>query len=187
MLSLYLSMLDTEDEKSKFDRLYEKYWRLMLYAAKGILKNEQDAEDCLHEAYIKVIKNIHNIGEIDCHETRNYLVIIIRGICFDFLAKKSRQKNDFSLESVDEIMENGISPQEKLENSELAVEMSKCMLCLPERYSTILLLKYDNDLSTEEIAEVLEISHDNVRKVLSRAKAALATELKKGGYDRYAR
>lgn len=50
---MFISAFDTEDEKSKFEKIYYKY-RDMLYAcALKIVKNSTDAEDVLHDSVYK--------------------------------------------------------------------------------------------------------------------------------------
>ncbi len=52
----YLSLLDTEEEKSKFEQLYYQYRKLMYLCAWEVLRDEQLAEDAVHEAFIKLTK-----------------------------------------------------------------------------------------------------------------------------------
>lgn len=51
---LYLQMIDAPKDRSKFERLYLAYRDLMFYVANQILHNEQDAEDAVHQAFLKV-------------------------------------------------------------------------------------------------------------------------------------
>ena len=44
---IYLQMLESEEEKSKFQRLYTKYRDLMYRVAEDLLHNEHDAEDAV--------------------------------------------------------------------------------------------------------------------------------------------
>ena len=53
---IYLQMLETPEEKSKFEQIYLEYRNLMFYVSKGILHNQQDAEDAVQEAFLKIIK-----------------------------------------------------------------------------------------------------------------------------------
>ena len=53
---IYLMMLDTEEEKSKFEKIYFKYRQLMFQVANGILKDECLSEDAVHESFIKIMK-----------------------------------------------------------------------------------------------------------------------------------
>ena len=51
---IYLQMIESEDDKVKFEEIYLKYKSPMFYAANKILHNEQDAEDAVHMAFIKI-------------------------------------------------------------------------------------------------------------------------------------
>lgn len=55
---IYLQMLETPEEKSKFEQLYLEYKGLMFHVAYEILHNEQDAEDAVHQAFVKIAENI---------------------------------------------------------------------------------------------------------------------------------
>ena len=60
---IYLQMIDGPEDQSKFEQLYLTYRGLMYYVAESILRNEQDAEDAVHDAFVAVAKNISNISE----------------------------------------------------------------------------------------------------------------------------
>ena len=51
---IYLSMIDTPEDRSKFERLYIEYRDVMYHVAYKILNNEQDAEDAVHQAFVKI-------------------------------------------------------------------------------------------------------------------------------------
>lgn len=70
MLSFYLSIIDTDQDKEKFEKLYTQYRRLMQYVAHDILKDDYLAEDAVHTAFIKIIANLNKIGDISCHKTK---------------------------------------------------------------------------------------------------------------------
>lgn len=75
---MFISAFDTEDEKSKFEKIYYKY-RDMLYAcALKIVKNSTDAEDVLHDAFIKTAKSIKQIDDIGSRRTAAYLTVITK-------------------------------------------------------------------------------------------------------------
>ncbi|MCI9444296.1 MAG: sigma-70 family RNA polymerase sigma factor [Oscillospiraceae bacterium] len=57
MLAYYLQMLDTPEEKVKFEQIYLKYRGLVYHVAEDILHNRQDAEDAVHNDYLRIIKN----------------------------------------------------------------------------------------------------------------------------------
>lgn len=53
-MMIYLQMIDTPEDRSKFEFLYMEYRGLMFHVANKILHNEQDAEDTVHQAFLKV-------------------------------------------------------------------------------------------------------------------------------------
>lgn len=55
---VYLQMIATRSDKEKFEEIYTAYRKLMLYVANEVLKNDRDAEDAVHEAFISVAKNL---------------------------------------------------------------------------------------------------------------------------------
>ena len=48
---IYLQMIDTPEDRSKFEQIYLEYRGLMFHVANEILHNEQDAEDAVHQAF----------------------------------------------------------------------------------------------------------------------------------------
>lgn len=75
MLFIYLSMIDSPEDSDKFTEIYNKYKSIMHHVAFRILKNTQDAEDAVHEAFLKLAKNISKIGDVSCKKTQTFLVI----------------------------------------------------------------------------------------------------------------
>ena len=57
----FLMMIDSDEERSKFEIIYNNYRNLMFFVAKNILNNDSDAEDAVHDAFLKIIKILENI------------------------------------------------------------------------------------------------------------------------------
>lgn len=55
---VYLAMIETPEEKTKFERLYLHYRALMYHVAYQILHNESDAEDVVHSAFVKIAEHM---------------------------------------------------------------------------------------------------------------------------------
>lgn len=53
MLTLYLSLIGTEAERSRFEEVYSQCRKQMIVIATSILKNEDDAEDVVHDVFIR--------------------------------------------------------------------------------------------------------------------------------------
>ena len=159
-------MIDSENDKRKFVILYEKYKYLMLKVAFDVLKDNYLAEDAVHEAFIKVSKNMEKIGDVDTRETKRYLITITKNATIDIYRKRSIQmKREIY---IDELGENDM-PLAYLE-TEMDNRVLDILIGLPVKYRDVFLLKYSNNLENSEIAEMLRISEGTVRQRLFRGK-----------------
>ena len=168
---IYLAMIEAPEERDRFERIYLKYRYLMLHVANNILQNHHDAEDAVHEAFIAVIKNLEKFSDVESPKTRSLIVLIVERKAIDILRKK--QKEDF------------LEINEAIVGIELSVPgdlgVADALARLPAHYREVLLMRYDNGLTTREIAKLLDITESGVRKMLGRAKRELRSELQKDG------
>ena len=179
---LYMAMIESEEERSKFEMIYEQYRCIMFSVAQKILHNDRDAEDAVQEAFLKIIKNLEKINVSECHKTKLYIVITVRRTAIDIYRKKKSQEKIVPLDELvlDEKYEDSVA-QEEIENVKDKVDMANLINLLPDRYRDVILLKYYNEFSDKEIAHTLGTTEANVRKLLERAKKRLAREYEKGG------
>ena len=168
---IYLQMLETAEDRSKFEQLYKRYRNLLFLVANKILENEMDAEDAVHEAFITIAKNFSNIGEIACPKTQAYVVIIVRCRSLDILRKRNRQPHTFY---EDEIGGGNV-------DYDGPIAVASCFAKLGPRYRDALLLKFRHGLSTKEIAAVFRISKDGAEKLIQRARKKLEELCQKEG------
>ena len=66
---IYLAAISSDEDKSKFELIYRQYRNLMYYAANQILHNSSDAEDVVHQAFLKIVEILDTISEIKSHKT----------------------------------------------------------------------------------------------------------------------
>ncbi|MBS5316116.1 MAG: sigma-70 family RNA polymerase sigma factor [Clostridiales bacterium] len=179
---IYLMMLDTEEEKSKFEKVYFKYRQLMFQIANGILKDEYLAEDVVHKSFIKIMKHLDKIKEIECPKTKGFIVIIVKHAAIDLYRKRKRE-NTIQIDEEVLIEHRGTTVDQevidKIENP-----LTAAILSLSYHYSEIILLKYNHNYADKQIAELLGLSEDNVKKRLQRAKKKLKEIMKEVGNAR---
>lgn len=168
---IYMAMIDSPEDQSKFERVYHKYRYLMLHIAKQILHNHHDAEDAVHQAFVAIIENIEKISDVDSPKTRSFVVIISERKAIDMLRSNSRRS---TVELNEDIA--GIEMHFDLDNP-VAAAIAK----LPVHYREVLLLRFDNGFTTKEIASMMNITDSGVRKLIARAKRALQEILEKEG------
>lgn len=160
---IYLQMIESDADKSKFEQIYLQYRGLMFTVANRILTNEQDAEDAVHQAFVRIAENIEKISEPECPKTRSLVVIIVERTAIDQYRKRRRRDTV-------ELNEETVGLQIDLPD---VAGLPAAIVRLPFRYRRIILLKYDNGYSNEEIAQILGLKSDNVQKLIQRAKARL--------------
>jgi len=172
-------MLEAEDEQAKMAQIYEKYKSLMLRYAKSILKNTEQAEDAVHEAFMSIIKHKDKYLSNSCPDLGVPIVIITRGKCFDILKRASRK--DENIDDHEHHLECGTMSLDnkmiqKYEYSVLRAHMSK----LDNMSQNILEMRYILGMSHKEIAEITKLSLDNINKKITRAKAKVRKSYSEG-------
>lgn len=172
---IYLMMIDTEEDKRKFVVLYEKYRCFMMTVAIGILNDSYLAEDAVHEAFIKVAKNIEKIGKIEDMATKRYLISIVKTTAIDIYRKRNRQQKKEIFLQPEEIETDTIFVKEDIEENGIV----KAIYNLPDKYRDIFLLKYSSGFEYSEIADILNITESTVRQRISRGKKILEEILQK--------
>ena len=164
---IYLNMIQSTEDKSKFEEIYNRYRQRMFYVANRIIRDQYLAEDIVHQAFLRIMDNLDRINEINCHKTKGFIVIIVENIAIDFYRKRKRE-NNVSFDRVEIYIEDI-----KQENSFKANDLEEAIGKLPINYSTVLRLKFSHGYSYGEIAEILEISEGNARQRVSRARKKL--------------
>ncbi len=174
---IYLSMIETEEDKSKFERLYLTYRQQMFFTANRILKDQYLAEDAVHLAFIRLIDNLEKINEEDCHKTKGFIVIVVEHIAID-LYNKRRKEDLISLD------DNEFSAMQHKKDDTHSDEGIEALIAdLPVNYSTVLRLKFSHGYNNFEISKILEISEENVRQRILRGKKHLSKLLSEGMVD----
>ncbi|MDK2986830.1 MAG: polymerase sigma-70 factor, subfamily [Clostridia bacterium] len=175
MLVIYLSMLNGQEDKNKFELLYEKYRKLMFYIANNILNDEYLAEDAVHQTFIKILKNLDKIDDVFCHKTKSFIVIMVRNTAINMYNRRKRS----SVVPFDEAQ--WCIDREALEAAEGMEMLIQLIINLPVIYKDVLTLKYVHGFSNVEIASLLGISEAAVRKRLERARRKLNEAIKEEG------
>lgn len=167
MLGIYLAILDTPEEKSKFEQLYLTYRQDMFKMAYGILANKFDTEDAVHEAFMRVIKKLTKISETNCPQTHAYLLIIVKNVALKIL----KEQNMTMVVDIDSIEITDDLSLEEYVVSNIEVERLKQILeQLPDDYYEVLFLDLFMEFNISDIAELLGITYENAKKRLQRAK-----------------
>ena len=165
---MFMTLIDSEEERSKLEFIFNLYHNLMYFIARDMLGNDTDAEDAVQESFLHMIPLSDKILEPECHSTRSLCVIIVKRVAIDMLRKRLRRAGEVSFESVN-TMHDDPKAIEKLEAVIDNSTLLSALKAIPERDSDILELRFRLGLSYREIAEIMQISEANARQIVSRA------------------
>lgn len=182
MLSGLLAIIDDNEDKQRFEELYYKYRQLMYSVAMNILHNEQSAEEAVQEAFINIAKNFSKVKEINCNQTKGYVVIIVRNVCFNIL-RKNRLICEWDTDAHD-VEDSGISVEDDTV-SKCGVELlERALKMLPQKYYDILYFTAFEEYSLKDAAKLLGITYANAKTRQKRARERLSQILEELGYER---
>jgi len=139
--------------------------------AKWLLRNEQDAQDVVQEAFLRAFKSF---GGFHGSNGRAWLLTIVRNTSYTLL-KKNRVADLTTLfdEEIHASGDESMSAATILERSEDTELIREAMDELPAEFREILTLRHQEDLSYKEIADVAQIAPGTVMSRLARARAKL--------------
>ena len=139
--------------------------------ARWLLRNEQDAQDVVQEAYLRAFRSFAGFRGSN---GRAWLLTIVRNTAYTLL-KKNRTA-DLTTAFDEEIHATGyesVNPATILEHAEDAELIKNAMDGLPAEFREILILRHQENLSYNEIGDILKIPIGTVMSRLARARGKL--------------
>lgn len=183
MLMMYLSIVETPEERSLFSQIYYTYRKQMFFVANGILHDEILTEDALQEAFLGIAKQVTLFRDMPEQNKKAYVLTAAKNAAINIGKQEQRIKQHhigFDEASIDSYPAQVLDEQMYRETYQtLFSEISK----LPAFQRDILMLRYSNDMNCAQIAIALGKKPSTVRKELSRARKALRNGCKKEGLD----
>ncbi len=161
-----------------FRHLVEHYEGRIYGLACSILGDPEAARDAAQEAFVRMYKALGNFEGRSNFYT--YLYRITTNVCLTFAQREQRRPDRVSIEGMQEASDMALDrflgtdePQNDIERIGLREEIQKVLDCLSPEHRAVVVLKDIEDLSQEEIADVLDVSVGTVKSRLSRARARL--------------
>jgi RNA polymerase sigma factor (sigma-70 family) len=166
---------------SGFEGLVERYYARCLRLALGIMRNREDAEEAVQDAFLRVYRGLRSFRRDAKFST--WLYRIMYNVCYTGMRKK-RSVVDVSVveDRYDERLLNETASDTTTGAIELKDEADKVIEILhelPERYQTVLHLYYLEEFSVDEIAGIMHIGTSSVKVRLHRGRALLRDEVYK--------
>ncbi|MEW6455592.1 MAG: sigma-70 family RNA polymerase sigma factor [Acidobacteriota bacterium] len=155
--------------KEEYGLLVKKYMKKAYFIALGIVKDPDEALDLSQEAFVKAFKNLKNF------DVRKpffpWFYKILKNLCLNFSNKKRRGQK-----ALTEIFK--LQSHEKEKDSSIKKSLLQAVEELPFEEKEIIMLRYFQGLSYEEISEILECPIGTVMSRLYYAKKKLKEKMK---------
>lgn len=166
-----------------FGILIKRYEKKIERYARKFLSNTEDINDVLQDIFIKVYTNIQSFDT-----TRKFSSWLYR-IAHNELVNnlKKQKKRTLPLLNLDtffpyDFSHNNNNLNQKIDGQEMEKKLDRCLNQLEPKYREPIILYYLEELTYEEIADVMQIPISTVGVRIKRAKKIIKSILKKLGY-----
>jgi RNA polymerase sigma-70 factor, ECF subfamily len=173
-------------ETERFYELVKRYEQSLYNFGYRMCGNVQDTEDVVQETFLNIFRYLKSFR----HESKfkNWMYKIATSTCI-----KKRRKSKFAPEkelSLDDFIPKdhsdqptdipdwAVLPLEKVLNDELADQLNTAILSLPDKYRVVIVLRDIEGFSTEEAAQILNLTPSNVKVRLHRARLFVRDRMK---------
>ena len=176
-------------DQEAYSKLLKKYKGAIYSMIYKMVRNKQDTEDLVQEAFIKAFSSLSSFNDEYAFST--WLFKIATNNCIDYLRKKKlktlsidkpldSEEGDLFIELADkqENPEDGLLDREKKSKIDIAIDS------LPPIYRYTIILRHKEDKSYEEISQILNIPIGTVKARIFRAREMLKIALKEMNFLR---
>ncbi|GIO69715.1 sigma-70 family RNA polymerase sigma factor [Paenibacillus sp. FSL M7-1455] len=165
------------NDKQLFSVLVDKYKYNVYGIFRGMGASHQDAQDLAQETFIRVYKYLPR------HQEGNRFSAWVYTIAVNVMKDHVRKRRPIPAEMDGHAQESdpAATPEQHIIRKEMQRDIYRYLNLLPDTYRLVLLLKYTNELSYEEIMEITGLSSIQVRNALHRGKKRLKKEMEKKG------
>ncbi len=178
VLNFYLSMLDSEEHCDKIKYIYERYTGIMKYCAGKILSDRNDdVEDAVHNAMLRIIKVVDRVDVSDERKLRSFCTTVAQNAAVDILRQRDNQ-NLYIEDVIYDDNEDEYDIFEQFNVRDVYKKVIAMMDKLSDTQKSVMILKYVHDIPDKEIAVLLNISTNAVDVRVSRGKKKLMAMLK---------
>ncbi len=172
-------------EGDAFEALMRAHTPALLRAARRFLRSEEDARDAVQDAFVSLFKSI---GKFESNsQVATWLHRILINCCLMKLRTRRRHPEEDIERLLPRFSDDGRevepsvpwteSAETILQRAELRDRVRSSIDNLPEPYRVVLLLRDIEEVSTEEVAKLLDVTPNAVKVRLHRARQALRTLL----------
>ena len=164
-----MTELTEKNSDEYIKNLVEKYSTMLFRICYCILCNPDDAEDALQDTFIKYLTKAPEFENAE-HE-KAWLIKVATNISKNMVLLHKRRKTT----NLDELNSIGIEDNDS--------QVFEAVMSLPVKYKIVMTLFYIEGYNSKEVANIVGVSHDAVRKRLQKGRELLKIEIEKWGGD----
>lgn len=160
-----------------YELLVRRYNQRLYRVVRAVLRDDSEAEDVMQEAYVRAFQHLREFAGRSSFSTW-----LIRIGLHEALARRKKSARtdvvDFDSEETPQVKARPEeSPEMQYAQAEAREVLEQSILALPEQYRMVLMMRDVEEMSTAETAAALELSEENVKVRLHRARAMVRRDL----------
>lgn len=167
-------------DTAMFEILMRRHNQRLYRVARAILRDDSEAEDLIQDTYVRAYQHLSQF-----EGRAKFSTWLTRIAVNEALARRRRlglykelePMSENQGEKVDRLASTAPSPEQQVSSSETLRLLEHAVAALPEIYRTVFVLRDVEEMDTGDTAAVLNISEENVKTRLHRARALLRKKL----------
>lgn len=167
-----------EGDENAYARIYELYAQEMYAYGLFFSTNKELVRDCLHDVFVKIYRNRKNLSPVD--NIKLYLFMAMKNQLFDVFCKDKELYHNETVEpvfAIDFTVEDEMIYKEEQEY--LSEKMQQMLDSLTPRQKEVIYYKYVENLTYEEIGEIMQMNYQSILNLIQRSLAKLRNSFSK--------
>ncbi|MCI1696771.1 RNA polymerase sigma factor SigW [Aneurinibacillus aneurinilyticus] len=169
--------------RDAFAELVDLYKDKVYHVSYRMVGNRQEAEDVAQETFLRVYANLDNYDPQ--YKFSTWIYRIASNLSIDLLRKRKKNLSiDAEISGAegvdwhDRLADTGKGPEEEVLTDELQEEVQGAIMGLSPKYRAVMLLRYIEDLSLQEISEAVQLPISTIKTRIHRGREALRKKLR---------
>ncbi len=183
-IELRLAKLARSGDRDAFEQLVNLYKDKIFHLGYRMLNDKHEAEDIVQETFLRVYKNLDKFDE--AHKFSTWIYRIATNLCIDRLRKRkagysldAETRDGEGLEWHDKLATEHPGPESEVLLTETQEHIRRAINTLPDKYKSIVILRYLHDLSLQEISDIVEMPVTTIKTRIHRGREHLRRKLAK--------
>ncbi len=179
IMPVFIQMIEDPADQEWMAGLYTQYQKLMYATADYYLDDYYDIEEVINDGLLALYERIDLIRSLEAKALTSYIITTIRNTAFNCLRKKKlinrhfMYLSDYNAETV-----SATDDVERIAEARDQLDIvHRIINTLSEKEQAVIRLKFEIGLEDKEIAEILDISPENIRQIISRARKRIRDAL----------